>query len=62
VDTSATRQDNNLVAEDEDYQDVINLLNNPSGSEKIKRRWLEFDCQNGVHHGKYAEWTCQARW
>jgi hypothetical protein len=54
VDT-ATRQEISLVAED-DNEIVRNLLGNPSGSEKIKRRWLEFDCQNGVHHGKYATW------
>ena len=28
-----------------------------SGSKlNFKKRWIEFDCQNGVHHGKYAEY------
>jgi len=24
--------------------------------DNFKKRWIEFDCQNGVHHGKYAEY------
>jgi hypothetical protein len=40
----------------DDEQDLIlSLINKPSGSrEKFKKRWIEFDCQKGVHHGKYA--------
>lgn len=38
-----------------DAEIIANLLGLPSGrQEKMRKRWIEFDCQNGVHHGKYA--------
>jgi hypothetical protein len=42
--------------EDQDDQDfILGLLGKHSGSqEKFKKRWIEFDCLKGVHHGKYA--------
>jgi hypothetical protein len=46
----------NLVAGiSEDDNEIISELFKPSGSQvKFKKRWIEFDCQKGVHHGKYA--------
>jgi hypothetical protein len=36
-------------------EDVISQVFQPSGSQiKFRKRWIEFDCQKGVHHGKYA--------
>jgi hypothetical protein len=42
--------------EEQDDQDfILGLLHQPSGSqEKFRKRWIEFDCAKGVHHGKYA--------
>ncbi|RPJ29166.1 MAG: hypothetical protein EHM33_01990 [Chloroflexi bacterium] len=66
---TATRSDKpatSLVAEEKhlplgkvdrkhDQEVIENLFNKPSGSrEKFKKRWIEFDCQKGVHHGKWA--------
>ena len=43
------------MAENDDIADILAALRQPSGSqEKFKKRWIEFDCQKGVHHGKYA--------
>jgi hypothetical protein len=34
---------------------ILEAFLQPSGSqEKFVREWIEFDCQNGVHHGKLA--------
>lgn len=45
-----------LVADD-DISNILEALRQPSGSqEKFKKRWIEFDCQKGVHHGKWAEY------
>jgi len=34
------------------------MLEQPSGSqEKMRKRWIEFDCQNGVHHAKESTYT-----
>jgi hypothetical protein len=36
-------------------EEIILAALQPSGSqEKFRKRWIEFDCQKGVHHGKYA--------
>jgi hypothetical protein len=52
-----------LVAEeDEDLEIIQEVLHQPSGStEKYRRRWIEFDCQKGVHHGKYATYENKKR-
>jgi hypothetical protein len=46
----------NLVAGSEQSdEDIIAEVFQPSGSQiKFRKRWIEFDCQKGVHHGKYA--------
>lgn len=42
------------MAED-DVQVILDALRRPSGSQAaFRKRWIEFDCLNGVHHGKYA--------
>jgi hypothetical protein len=46
----------------DDVEIIRQALNQPSGSqEKFKKRWIEFDCQNGVHHGKYATYKNKKR-
>jgi hypothetical protein len=40
---------------------ILGVLNKPSGSEKFRKKWIEFDCQKGVHHGKYATYENQSR-
>jgi hypothetical protein len=49
--------------EEQDDQDtILGLLNKPSGSQqKFRKRWIEFDCQKGVHHGKYATYENKKR-
>lgn len=43
------------MAEDNDIEIILAALNLPGGSQpKFRKRWIEFDCQKGVHHGKYA--------
>jgi hypothetical protein len=50
------------VAEDNDAEFILSLLNQPSGSqERFRKRWIEFDCQKGVHHGKYATYENKQR-
>lgn len=45
-----------VAATSQDDQDLIaQAFSQPSGSqEKFKKRWIEFDCQKGVHHGKWS--------
>jgi hypothetical protein len=45
-----------LGSDEQDDQEIIRgLLEQHSGSqEKFRKRWIEFDCLKGVHHGKYA--------
>lgn len=46
----------------DDVSEILELLRKPSGSqEKFRKRWIEFDCQKGVHHGKYAEYRNKKR-
>jgi hypothetical protein len=34
---------------------ILSAIGLPLGKkEKYKRRWIEFDCANGVHHGKWS--------
>lgn len=46
-----------LVAEasgsDDDIDLILGILHSGS-QEEFKKKWIEFDCQKGVHHGKYA--------
>jgi hypothetical protein len=60
----------NLVAEiktlplgtPEDDLEIIADLLRPSGRhERFRKRWIEFDCQKGVHHGKYATYQNKKR-
>ena len=51
-----------LVADDDDLDLIASALHQPSGSqEKFRKRWIEFDCQKGVHHGKYATYQNKKR-
>jgi hypothetical protein len=51
-----------LVDDDDDLKIVLEALQKPSGSqEKYRKRWIEFDCQKGVHHGKYATYENKKR-
>jgi hypothetical protein len=46
----------------EDDQEIIAELLRPSGrQERFRKRWIEFDCQKGVHHGKYATYQNKKR-
>jgi hypothetical protein len=48
--------------EQDDQEFILELLKKPSGSqEKFRKRWIEFDCQKGVHHGKYATYENKKR-
>src|SRR5690606_14903304 len=38
----------------EDENLLLQAFAEPSGREKYKRQWIEFDCQKGVHHGKWS--------
>jgi hypothetical protein len=49
-----------LPSGSEDENLILSVLGQPLG-EKYKRQWIEFDCQNGVHHGKWATWENGAR-
>jgi hypothetical protein len=41
--------------EQDDQAFILGALDKHSGSqEKFRKRWIEFDCLKGVHHGKYA--------
>ena len=47
---------------DAEQAEILELLKKPSGSqEKFKKRWIEFDCQKGVHHGKYSTYENRKR-
>jgi hypothetical protein len=51
-----------LVADENDIAEILAALHQPSGSqEKFRKRWIEFDCQKGVHHGKYATYENKKR-
>jgi len=51
VEEPAPREESPATSQDE--QEALDIL--ASGSQtKYKRRWIEFDCQNGVHHGKWS--------
>jgi len=45
-----------LVADDTDQDIISAALSKPGGNqEKFKKQpWIEFDCQKGVHHGKWS--------
>ncbi len=47
----------NQPSGDDDEAIILAALGQPSGREKYKKRWIEFDCQKGVHHGKYATYN-----